>query len=120
MIAEYDPSGIVVIALIPLPGTPLQKVTPPLAEDIGWVIAKARVMMPHTPIALGCMRPKGTHRVQTDILAIQAGVNAIAYPTQEAVEQAKSYGLDIHFSSQCCSQIYEDFRKHSENAASQK
>lgn len=118
MIAEYEPSGIVVIALIPLPGTPLQKVTPPLAEDIGWVIAKSRLMMPHTPIALGCMRPKGTHRVQTDTLAIQAGVNAIAYPVQEAVEQAKAYGLDIHFSPQCCSQIYEDFRKYPKNATS--
>jgi uncharacterized radical SAM superfamily protein len=110
MIAEYKPSGIVVIALIPLPQTPLEKVNPPLAKDIAWVIAKARLMMPQTPIALGCMRPKGTHRVQTDILAIQAGVNAIAYPVQEAIEQAKTYGLDIHFSPQCCSQIYEDFR----------
>lgn len=113
MIAEYEPSGVVVIALIPLPQTPLEKVTPPRPKDIGWVIAKARLMMPRTPLALGCMRPKGLHRVETDVLAIHAGINAIAYPVQEAVEQAQVYGLDIHFSPQCCSQIYEDFRKFS-------
>ncbi len=115
MIAEYQPSGIVVIALIPLPRTPLEKVHPPLAKDIGWIIANARLMLPKTPIALGCMRPKGTHRVETDVLAIQAGVNAIAYPSPEAIEQAKIYNLDIHFSPQCCSQIYEDFRNFSNN-----
>jgi uncharacterized radical SAM superfamily protein len=113
MIADYEPSGIVVIALIPLPRTPLEKIKPPSAKDIGWVIANARLLLPKIPIALGCMRPKGTHRIQTDILAIQAGVNAIAYPTLEAIEQAKTYNLDIHFSPQCCSQIYEDFRKFS-------
>lgn len=111
MIAEYKPAGIVVIALIPLPRTPLGKVNPPPAKDIGWVIAKARLMMSTTPIALGCMRPKGTHRAKTDVFAIQAGVNAIAYPTIEAIEQAKIYDLDIHFSPQCCSQIYDDFRR---------
>jgi uncharacterized radical SAM superfamily protein len=113
MIAEYEPSGIVVIALIPLPRTPLEKVNPPPAKDIGWVIANTRLILPNTPIALGCMRPKGTHRVQTDVLAIQAGVNAIAYPVIEAIEQAKTYDLEMRFSPQCCSQIYDDFRKFS-------
>jgi hypothetical protein len=54
------------------------------------------------------MRPKGKHRRETDILAIRAGVNAIAFPAEEAIELAKNQGYEIAFSSLCCSQIYVD------------
>ena len=63
--------------------------------------------MPNVPVVLGCMRPKGEHRKQTDILAIKAGVDAIAFPVEEAIELAQSMGLEMTFSSVCCSQIYE-------------
>jgi uncharacterized radical SAM superfamily protein len=111
MIAKYTPNGLVIIALIPLPGTPMQQVSPPRVEDIVQVIARARVMMPSIPIALGCMRPKGRHRKRTDVLAVKAGVSAIAYPVEEAVDLAKLYGLQIHFSPLCCSQMYDYFRR---------
>jgi len=67
----------------------------------------ARHKMPKTPIALGCMRPKGPHRAETDVVAVKAGVNAIAFPAEASVELAKSLDYEISFSSQCCSQIYE-------------
>jgi uncharacterized radical SAM superfamily protein len=54
------------------------------------------------------MRPKGQHRNVTDVLAVKAGVNAIAFPVDEAIEFAASIDLDIEFSNLCCSQIYED------------
>jgi uncharacterized radical SAM superfamily protein len=54
------------------------------------------------------MRPKGRHRVETDILAIKAGVNAIAFPTEEAIAFAQEQGYKIVFSSFCCSRIYVD------------
>jgi uncharacterized radical SAM superfamily protein len=73
------------------------------------VLAKARLMMPDTPIALGCMRPKEPHRLKTDLLAVQAGVNAIAFPVAEAIDMAESMSLQLKYSTLCCSQIYEDF-----------
>jgi uncharacterized radical SAM superfamily protein len=109
MISRHHPHGVVVIALTPLKGTLIADVPPPSAEDIAWVLAKARIMMPDTPIALGCMRPKGSHRRKTDLLAVQAGVNAIAFPVSEAIDLAKSMSMHLKYSTLCCSQIYEDF-----------
>jgi hypothetical protein len=55
------------------------------------------------------MRPKGKHRAETDKLAIRAGVNAIAFPVEEAIKTAEKFGYEINFSPFCCSQIYADF-----------
>jgi uncharacterized radical SAM superfamily protein len=107
MIANYDPAALVIIALIPLRGTPMGRVDPASPAEIVEVIARARLKL-RAPIALGCMRPQGSHRVKTDTLAVEAGINAIAYPDPEAVALARTLGLASAFSPQCCSQIYED------------
>jgi uncharacterized radical SAM superfamily protein len=109
MIARHRPHGVVVIAFTPLPRTPMADVVPPSPEAVAWVLAKARLMMPDTPLALGCMRPKGSHRRQTDRLAVQAGVNAIAFPDAEAIQFAESLQLQLQFSPLCCAQISADF-----------
>jgi uncharacterized radical SAM superfamily protein len=88
----------------------MERVNPSSPEDITKVLIGSRLMFPTTPIVLGCMRPTGKHRVKTDSYAVKAGVNAIAFPEEKAVEVAKKVGLDIKFSSLCCSQIYEDVR----------
>jgi uncharacterized radical SAM superfamily protein len=110
MISKYSPSAVIIIAFMPIRGTPMEKVKPPAPEDIAKVLATARLMMPRTPIVLGCMRPRGEHRTKTDTLAVEAGVNAIAFPAEEALHLAESMGLKIVFSSLCCSQIFEDVR----------
>ena len=106
MIAKYYPQALVAIALVPLKGTPLAKIDPPKPEEIARVLAIAKLKIPDRPLALGCMRPMGNHRKNTDVLAIKAGVNAIAFPEEEAIAFATSLGLDIEFNSQCCSDIY--------------
>jgi len=108
MISKYEPSALIVIALMPIHGTPMEDVNPPLPEDVAKVLATARLLMPETPLVLGCMRPKGEHKIKTDVLAIKSGVHAIAFPTNEAVELAEAMGLEIVFSSLCCSQIFEE------------
>jgi hypothetical protein len=108
VISKYKPSALVIIAFMPIHGTEMESVEPPKPIDIARVTAIARVMFPETPLALGCMRPKGRHRVETDVLAIKAGVNAIAFPTEEAIAFAQEHGYSIVFSSFCCSRIYAD------------
>jgi hypothetical protein len=110
MISKYLPSAVIIIAFMPIRGTLMEKVRPPAPEDIAKVLVTARLMMPQTPIVLGCMRPRGEHRRKTDTLAVEAGVNAIAFPAEEALHLAESMGLEITFSSLCCSQIFEDIK----------
>jgi len=108
MISGQGPSAVVVIALTPIRGTPMEAVEPPTPEDILRVLLAARLMMPATPLALGCVRPKRGHRAETDALAVRAGVNAIAFPTEGAVRLAESMGLSTAFSPLCCSQVFKD------------
>jgi uncharacterized radical SAM superfamily protein len=111
MISKYSPSAVIMIALTPIPNTLMQDATTPSPEDIARVLAAARFVMPKTPLALGCMRPKGKHRAETDILAVKAGVNAIAFPSDEAIRLAEMLELETSFSSLCCSQIFEDLKR---------
>lgn len=110
MISKYQPSALVIIAFMPIRGTEMESVEPPTPVDIAKVIVTARLMFPKTPLALGCMRPKGKHRIETDILAIKAGVNAVAFPTEEAIKHAKKHGYAISFSPLCCSHVYADVK----------
>jgi len=109
MISKYSPSALIIIAFMPIRGTPMENVKPPSPLDIAKIIVIARLMFPNVPLALGCMRPKGKHRIETDILAIRAGVNAIAFPTEEAIMEAERLGYQFCFSSLCCSQVYCEF-----------
>ena len=108
IIAGVKPSAIVVIAFMPIHGTTMAKVKPPQPEEIARVTAAARVMFPRTPLALGCVRPKGKHHTKTDILALKSGVDGIAFPSEEAIRYAEAQQYKFSFSSHCCAQIYMD------------
>ena len=110
IIAKYSPSAVITIAFMPIRGTPMEKVPPPKPEYIAKILITSKLLMPNTPTVLGCMRPKGEHRKRTDLLAVRAGVNGIAFPVEEAIQLAESLNLKISFSSLCCSQIFEDLQ----------
>lgn len=110
MISKYNPAAVIIIAFVPIRGTVMENVKPPTPEDIARMLIAARLMLPTTPLVLGCARPKGKHRVKTDLLAVKAGVNAIAFPTEEAIRLAESMGLTATFSPVCCSQIFMDIQ----------
>lgn len=77
------------------------KAVSPTAEAVADIIAEARLAMPETPISLGCARKRSDRRME--LLAIDAGVNRMALPSDEAVEKAKGYGLEICHQKTCCS-----------------
>jgi lipoyl synthase len=108
MIKPYKPSAVVVISFMPIHGTAMAQTKPPKPLDIARSAAAARVTFPNIPIVLGCMRPKGRHRAETDVLAIRAGVDGVAFPSQEAQNQAKIAGYEVAYSKFCCAQIYKD------------
>lgn len=78
-------------------------VKPPSPETIGRVLTVARLGFEKTPLLLGCARPIGDHKAQTDNFAIRGGANGIAYVSQEGVDFARKSGLSPVFMDICCS-----------------
>jgi len=109
MISRYHPAAIVIVALMPMDHTPMERVVPPSPLEIARVVLAERLLMPTTPLLLGCARPRGLHKIETDTLAIKAGVNGIAYPSEEACNLVKEMGLDFAFHQQCCSLMWQVF-----------
>lgn len=108
VVSRHRPRALVVVALMPLAGTPMEKVPPPTPVDVMRVILFARLSMPDTPIVLGCARPRGALRSAMDVLALRAGINGIAYPSEEAYRFARRLGLGISVHDHCCSLIWRD------------
>jgi uncharacterized radical SAM superfamily protein len=106
MVAKYPITTLVIVVLKPMRETPMDGVQPPEPEDVARFVAAARLRLPQVPISLSCGRPLGQHRVETDMLALEAGVNRIAMPAEEAVEKAREMDLDIEFHKTCCSKSY--------------
>lgn len=100
-IAGFNPRQLVIISLMPLPNTPLWGRIPPTAEEIAGIIVKARFMMPDTILSLGCARQRGD--VKKEIFAIDAGINRMAIPSEEAIAHARDLGLEIKYQKTCCS-----------------
>ena len=108
MISHVEPSALVIIAFMPIHDTDMAKTNPPKPADIAKVTAMARLMFPQTPLILGCMRPKGAGLGATDVLALKAGVDAIAFPSEDAIEYVQNEHFQFSFSSFCCAQMYLD------------
>jgi uncharacterized radical SAM superfamily protein len=101
IVARFKVEQVVILSLMGIPGTPVEPVKPPSPENVAELIAQARLQMPSTPISLGCARTRGEGRLE--VLAIDAGVNRMALPSDEAIERAQAYGLDIRYQMSCCS-----------------
>lgn len=102
MILRHPPKTLVLVVLMSLTGTPMMGVTPPPLEEIGAFFEKARKALPSTPVMLGCARPMGNIKVEIDRLAVNAGLNGIAYPANGIVEYARQNGLQPKFINACC------------------
>ncbi|MEW6672694.1 MAG: radical SAM protein [Thermodesulfobacteriota bacterium] len=99
---------VVIVSLMRIPGTPLWESKPLKAEAVAEIIAEARFNLPHVRISLGCARQRGN--TDLEVLAIDAGVNRMALPSEEAIARARQYDLQIHYQPTCCSvtkPIYE-------------
>jgi hypothetical protein len=101
LVARFGLEQLVVVAFMGLPGTPLHRAAPPAPEAVAGLIATARVRLPDLTISLGCARPRGASRL--DVLAVDAGVDRLALPSEEAVARARHHGLAIRYQRSCCS-----------------
>jgi len=102
LIARHPPKILVLVILMPLSGTPMAGVSPPSVEEIGSFFRDARKALPDTPIMLGCARPIGPTKSVIDRLAVDAGLNGIAYPSEGVVGYARDRGLAPQLHDACC------------------
>jgi len=103
ILKDYPLNEYVVVVLMPARGTPMESVQPPSPERVASFIAGARLELPELRASLGCARPRGRYRRHLDVLAVSAGVNSIAIPSDRALAEAKRRGLEIVHRETCCS-----------------
>jgi lipoyl synthase len=101
MIAAFDVPLIAIVALMKNTSVSGWDYDSPDAASVARVIARTRMMAPRSEISLGCARKRGD--TDLELLAIDAGVNRLALPSEEAVAHALGYGLDIRYQKTCCS-----------------
>ncbi|MDO8689535.1 MAG: radical SAM protein [Dehalococcoidia bacterium] len=108
MVARYPVEALVLVILTPWDGTPMSGVRPPEPVEVGAFFVRARRKLPDTPILLGCSRPGGHYKWAVDRLAVDAGLDGIAYPADGIVEYSRQKGLNPLFHEECCSLIYKE------------
>ncbi len=105
MIARYPIKALVLIGFRPILKTLMAGTVPPSPEEMGDLFGLARSLFPQTPVILGCERPLGLHRKKLDLLAIEAGLAGIAYPSDQALRRAEDLRMNISYHTECCALI---------------
>jgi hypothetical protein len=100
MISRFDVEQVVVVSLM-RGGDTLKAARKVKAEEVAEIIAELRYRMPRLLVSLGCARERGNTRME--LLALDAGVNRMALPSEEAVRRAREYGLEVRYQRTCCS-----------------
>ena len=100
LISCIAPTEIIIIALMPLKGTPMEnvKVKP---NSVVKIIEEARKRFPKTRIILGCAHSVGEDRALIEELVINK-VNGIAMPTPRVEKLAERLNFKIYRQGTCC------------------
>ncbi|MHC4183922.1 MAG: radical SAM protein, partial [Planctomycetota bacterium] len=105
IIAKYKIKSLVLVILTPFMNTPMQDVTPPSIDDIEKFFSKAKNIITESPVILGCARPMGKYKIRVDRLAVDYGLDGIAFPSDGIVAYAQENELKPLFTETCCGVI---------------
>jgi uncharacterized radical SAM superfamily protein len=111
IVADLNLSTIVLLVLNPTIGTRFEEVSQPASPVIGEVVARARLRLPNATLALGCMRPRGTERVEIELQALRFGIDRVEIPERRTVEAARAMGLNVKRLEACCAVPVEKFNE---------
>jgi uncharacterized radical SAM superfamily protein len=100
LISRFDVELVVVVSLMPNGVAPFaeRKVQ---AEEVAGVIEEVRLRMPGVKVSLGCARERGNTHME--ILALEAGVDRLVLPSEEAIRWALEKGMEVRYQRTCCS-----------------
>lgn len=110
IISRFTVEQLVIVSLMAIRGTPFEGVRGPSAQEVGEIIVEARRLMPHVRTALGCARRRGDEEMER--IALEAGVNRMALPSDAVIRQAEEMGLTVRYQRTCCS-VGVDFSRQS-------
>ena len=102
MIRRHNPKALVLVILTPWDAASGRESTTPDLGEIGDFFHAARSAFPGTPVILGCARPLGPLRMQIDRLAVQAGLDGIAYPADGVAAFVRQEQIVPRFVNGCC------------------
>lgn len=101
IVQAFKPENVVILGLIPTPGTPMEHVEPPSALEISRFIASARSRCPASSVSLGCMRSRrDKNRVERK--AIEAGADRLVLPSNTTLRWASMKGFGVKHLDGCC------------------
>lgn len=102
-LSALGPAVLTLNILKPSKDTRFEGVDPPPLAEIARFLAIARILLPHTALSIGCMRPGGRYRFRADNIALLAGVNKLVNPVLPTIEFAARLGLNPVPWDACCS-----------------
>lgn len=102
IVARHRVAGLVLVALMPLVGTPMESIPPPPLAEMAAFMDRARAALPASPLILGCAGPAGEVKVELERSAIDMGLDAIAFPAEATVAYARRKGIQPRFHESCC------------------
>jgi lipoyl synthase len=103
MLRDYPLKKFVIVVLMPSGDTAMEQVIPPRVEEVARFLCRAREELPDPEMSLGCARPRGRYRLALDFLAVRAGINGLALPSDWALAEAERLGLEVVYQQTCCS-----------------
>jgi lipoyl synthase len=102
IIARYPVAALVLVIVMPFYAPaerPFALVAP---EAAAAVFLAARRRLSNLPVQLGCARPAGVHKLQTDAYAVMAGLDGIAFPAEGILALARAIGRPVDVEQACC------------------
>ncbi|MEM0064688.1 MAG: radical SAM protein [Metallosphaera sp.] len=107
LLKDVNPDAVIIVGLMPLVGTPYKNVREPSPEELGEVLSRARKLF-SSPVMLGCARPRGKAYLEVEKMAVDSGIDGMAFPSQETIEYA--FGRrEVILSHACCGNVIHDF-----------
>jgi uncharacterized radical SAM superfamily protein len=97
--SQHPIAGMVILALMPTRGTPMESALPPSDQHVLDILERAIGVL-DAPVMLGCMRLRGNWELETK--AIEIGVRGIAMPSSRTEAWAKARGYKVTKRPSCC------------------
>jgi uncharacterized radical SAM superfamily protein len=102
IVARHGLQALVLVVVMPFYGAAGTFMTPETPE-IGRLFLAARRRLADRQVLLGCARPAGMHKRETDSYAVMAGLDGIAFPADGVVAVAEAIGRPYVQEHACCS-----------------